>query len=387
MRKKILACLALGLAVCAVVVFCGKDNFVKNYAAGALSKGLGLTCSIAQARLHVNSLELSGVELGTPGARLSVGQGRIEWKYAFPVSVRGVRITLTDPFLNVDDSSVFQKKIASLVSPSKSPAPALPMQDIGFSINHAALDLKNGDSLHVRGAFTISGGITRGVFHLDDASVSSFDLESSSIRISGLRVNKSASDAYTVHIPAFTIKNKDFTDLDILVKLEPGKVIAVAGRHALFGLDAALTLTLDYADPDNICIQAEERRLSFENFVSLLNDKGDIEFHGLFDGVISMCGNAAAVRSVGGRLLNGAGGIIRVKNESALEFLRPYLDSRSYKALVDNFKNYSYNNGDISLSKDGDSLGVTMYFVSPDMGTRNIGIVFHEVAEKKGEER
>ena len=78
-------------------------------------------------------------------------------------------------------------------------------------------------------------------------------------------------------------------------------------------------------------------------------------------------------------LADNAGGLINIKNESSLDFLRKYMDEPSFKALVDNFKNYAYNIGTAAVYKQGRAVVVKTDFDSPVMGHRDIVINFHNL--------
>jgi len=78
-------------------------------------------------------------------------------------------------------------------------------------------------------------------------------------------------------------------------------------------------------------------------------------------------------------LTDNTGGLINVKNEASLDFLRRYMDDRSFKALVDNFKNYAYNIGTVTVRRQNRDAVVETVFDSPSMGHRDIVINFHDL--------
>jgi hypothetical protein len=59
--------------------------------------------------------------------------------------------------------------------------------------------------------------------------------------------------------------------------------------------------------------------------------------------------------------------------------LKPYLDKPSYDALIDNFKNYEYNIGVVSIKSETGALNLGLDFTSEAMGRRNIMVKFHDV--------
>jgi hypothetical protein len=78
-------------------------------------------------------------------------------------------------------------------------------------------------------------------------------------------------------------------------------------------------------------------------------------------------------------LADNAGGLIHVKNEASLDFLRRYMDEHSFKALVDNFKNYAYNIGTVTVHRQNRDAVVETIFDSPARGHRDIVINFHDL--------
>jgi hypothetical protein len=341
MLKKILIIGVSSAVALALVVFVIKDALVARYAARAIEQSLGARCSIGKARLGLRSCELYDIDVRTAAARLTVKHANVRLDLSWPLGIR-----------------------------------SLSLQDSTF-------DIQAPQGVHASAKFSASGTLDRKQFLLDDLAIVTLDLESKDAGIRRLSCRRTGSQKFAIIIPTLALKNKEFKDIRLALQLEPHKITLSSGNHILFGKDATVILALDYADWNNVCLGVDTHNFSFDSVVSLLNDKDEIEFHGLFSGQLTLCGTAQGLRDTSGRLVNQSGGVIRVKNEHALDFLRPHLDERSFKALVDNFKNYSYNNGEISLTRDSDNVSVVTHFVSPKLGTRNIGVVLNGVIRRE----
>ncbi len=104
-----------------------------------------------------------------------------------------------------------------------------------------------------------------------------------------------------------------------------------------------------------------------------------VSFEGVFAANFLAQLKGGSLQELAGQLVNTGAGMINIKKETSLDRLKPYLDSDSHQALLKGFKNYSYSQGVVTLTKQADLLSISLKFNSPDSGKRNIIVNLHDI--------
>lgn len=189
----------------------------------------------------------------------------------------------------------------------------------------------------------LEGGSVNFYFaHVLKPEVSRIDISDCNIRFRGVEANslnlkKDQADLYTLKIPRIRIRGEEIRNI----------------------------LNLD--------------KVSFRNVLAVISD--DVILGGLFEGRVSVCLEGGKVSQIEGNFYNDEGGIVNIEKEVSLNFLRKHLDESSHQALIDSFKDYTYNKGVIKLSKKDGGLLLCINFSSDEMGERNITINFHDILD------
>jgi len=126
-------------------------------------------------------------------------------------------------------------------------------------------------------------------------------------------------------------------------------------------------------------LKIEAKEVSFGDMAVLAGREESFSSHGRFSGELEVLLKDFTLSKTEGNFHNTKGGSIDIKKEADLTFLKTYLDEQSYNLLIDGFKNYHYNEGQIGLSNEGSSLVLQFSFNSKKMGKRNITINFHNL--------
>ncbi|MFC1703823.1 hypothetical protein ACFL1E_03440 [Candidatus Omnitrophota bacterium] len=184
-------------------------------------------------------------------------------------------------------------------------------------------------------------------------------------------------NVYSLTIPSVKMKGKTVKNILAIFEFDKEKIIIREAKSSLLGPLALVQGRIDFHDPNEICVNLVARELSFQNMIDFFDKQEDILFVGPYDGTISFCLQEMVPSKMSGVLSNKKGGVINIKKETSLDFLRKHLDQASYDALIDNFKNYTYNEGEMSVTQYEDIFTIKLNFDSQYLGKRNITINKH----------
>jgi len=233
-------------------------------------------------------------------------------------------------------------------------------------------------SLEMNSSFSIIAEIGPSTFFINDASVANLDISSQDFEITNLSLNRFGKNKYLLKIPSIRIKDKRFTDFLIPIKSDVNQLLFPRVKNPFLGANALVSAKCNFAEYNKFCFAAKFQDASFEKIVDIFASE-EAAFRGVFDGSLKTCVSAFRISEIEAGFKNKANGFINVKKESSFAFLKTYLDSASYNALIDNFKNYEYNIGIISAKKEAGALNLNLDFTSDTMGKRNITINFHDI--------
>ncbi len=213
---------------------------------------------------------------------------------------------------------------------------------------------------------------------IDDLEISGCNLKIGDINAS-LALEKSEGVIYVLDLLSLKFKDKEVKNISIPLVIDAD---AISFNHIdsdFLGYSARISGILDYRDHDNICLELDLEDSSFKNAVSFFSKKDDFVLVGNFDGGLKLCLDRGKISNIEGAFYNTNGGVVNIKKEASLDFLRRYLDKASYDALVDNFKHYAYNRGSIKIAKQRGAITLSLDFDSDELGRRNISVNLHDI--------
>ena len=211
-----------------------------------------------------------------------------------------------------------------------------------------------------------------------DVGVSKFSVSFENFQVSNLSLKKAYKNLYSLKIDTVRIKNEQFINFLIPIKAAQERIIFPKAQNSLLGKSGYVTAVIDINKYEDLCFSAKFNGVSFGKIIDAFASE-DAGTTGLFDGKIKICLAKFKISGVDVEFVNKGKGIINIKKESSLAFLKTYLDKPSYNALIDNFKNYEYNEGVVIAKNDKGVLGLNLDFTSETMGRRNIAINFHNI--------
>lgn len=247
-----------------------------------------------------------------------------------------------------------------------------------FTINGVKISSRNLDASVKEITVKFSPFIFDARHFVKGIKISDLNLRLQNFQISGLELKRSYSDLYFLRISNIWIRDREFTGFLIPIKAKPGQIIFPKAQNPLFGKKGYMNGTIDIKDYEDMSLKFGFSDISFEGIVNALAS-ADAATSGLFDGYFMLDLSKFKILSLTARFNNKGKGVISINKESSLSFLKNYLDGPSYNALIDNFKNYEYNNGIINVQNEAGVIGCNFEFGSEKMGRRSMVINFHDL--------
>ena len=245
------------------------------------------------------------------------------------------------------------------------------LYNINFNMESGGLDL--GLNFSFKGSFK-----GKKIEKIDNLSISGLSLRFDRFKLNHGKLQKKDKD-YVFSASELEIRDKALENLTIFLEIVKDKITFSNNWKESAGLEAGFSAVLDFADFKNICLSSDLYNISVADLLQFVTSKDDVVFKGLFTGKINLCFEGGKFSNIDGAFSNNRGGFINVKSEAHFGFLKKRLDKNSYDTLIDNLKNYRYNNGAILLKNEADDLILTMFFESQDLGERKITVDLHDV--------
>ncbi len=222
-----------------------------------------------------------------------------------------------------------------------------------------------------------------------------FQPQVASLKVRGLAVNRSESaqpvcrmDFDISHIsgPRYHIEVRDLRiggyklkAISSIAELKKGIVLVSSVDTHMVKQPGFIEGQIHYANNDRICIDFSFKNIMAEKVVEFFDKQDSFMLKGLFSGALQSCFKDGTFSGVQAVLHDSEGGNIDIKKEANLDFLKKRLDDESYNTLIDNFRNYTYNEGGVKVRQDNRDLIVDFGFDSKKSGERNLTINFHNI--------
>jgi len=239
--------------------------------------------------------------------------------------------------------------------------------------------IKATESFSIKASFYFKGKIAgENDIFVDDLRIPYCSVAYNDLAIE-VNLDKVEDSTYELSIPLLRIKDKAIQDILLLAELKDDIIIIKQSEIGLLGSLADVQGVIDFSNLDKVYLKLMLSDISLNNIVSLLDKENSVTFKGPFGGDLDICFKDNMLYTAQGALRNTEGGIIRIEKETSLGFLQTYFDEASYNSLIDNLKNYAYNEGELTLTQDADAVIVNLKFDSENLGKRNITISFHNI--------
>ncbi|MEM7816652.1 MAG: hypothetical protein QXZ20_01925 [Candidatus Aenigmatarchaeota archaeon] len=263
---------------------------------------------------------------------------------------------------------------------SKNNLPVFFFKSCPLRINLNSLNIEYGENIFLR--FSLDADLESNreiVFR--SLNIESLNIKRENIKVKNLNFRNIKEDNYEIFIKELKVKDKMIKDLlvplELYIREDKYRLIFKKTSNLFFGEKGYLEGILEIED-SNFCLDLRFYSFSFKELLDFFIKKDELLIDGLFDGKIFLCKNYGGFK-IEGSFDNEEGGLVCLKKETGLEFLKKYLTLDSYNLLIDSFKNYKYNKCKIILNQEDKDLVITLKFNSFEFGDRNITIDLHKI--------
>jgi hypothetical protein len=177
-------------------------------------------------------------------------------------------------------------------------------------------------------------------------------------------------------------KSKEIGNFSLSIRLKENKLYFYDLKSTFIDSTFLLSGYLNLGDFNNICIDLVVKDLALSDIIFLFGDKKKINLEGKFSGKVDCCFRNNKISYLDLDIDDLEGGVINFKEETSLDFLKKRLDKKYYAYLLDNLKNYKYDEASIGVKTDKNNLILEANFFSEELGKRNITIKLHDVLVK-----
>jgi len=206
-------------------------------------------------------------------------------------------------------------------------------------------------------------------------------VDSGTLAYKGLDVrwslNRTGKDLYSLNIAYFKFKNKIVENAKIPLRFKPGRVEIMPALNCILGPQASWEGFVDYRVSGTYDIALRFSRIEAGQVLSFFYKPSDVSARGDFSGMLQARLTSGRLSKLKADLHGEQGGEISVYKEAGLTALKRYLDEASYRAVVDGFKNYQYNNAVFTAVDHNEGILLKWEFVSGQYGKRDLAVILH----------
>jgi hypothetical protein len=361
------------------IVFVTKDYFLKTYLLYYVRKNLHIDSDIESFRLFPRGIIAEGVNAQGADFKFNLRKADFEFDFSRLPKVGISSLILENALLKISDTKAFSKRIQYVSDKNDNTAgrkESGQYRIMKLDLKDINIEAQQGGELALFFSFSFRGNIGKGRIE----RVENIEMPVAKIKYHGLNAVlnlKKERDFYVLAIPSLRIKDKEVKNISLVLEIDQDMLKFSRLNTDFFGPAASAEGVFDFKDYHNLCLKIDLINFSFSNTIDLLGKREDISLEGYFGGELTLYLDGGTLSNIKGNFSNTNGGIINIKKEAPLEFLQKHLDKYSYEALLNNFKNYNYDEGQIEITKETDLIKVLFDFRSDILGRRTIGINFH----------
>ncbi|MGE5197782.1 MAG: YdbH domain-containing protein [Deltaproteobacteria bacterium] len=368
----------LGIAI--FLFFAFRNVVVKKILCAFVKNEFGSECKITGLNISLSGIRADNLLIVEKDAEISLGKITVAFDFSRLPQLNIAGADLESGKIRIQNLSALIRRLSGKLSKPKNAPVFFTAHNPYLNLKDIAIEIKNLSGMQVQANFSLSVRLEEGnAVSIVDASIPDFNLTAANFEINHLKLQKTSGVSYNLDIAAFKVKSKEVKNIDIPIRLEPDQVIFPRAQNVFLGPEAFMEGYLKLGGFRNPYLYLTADGISFINFIDLVAEPGSIDLGGRFGGKITVSVKSGKFDIIQGQFVNDTSGFIHIKNELALDFLRKYLDAQSYKALVDNFRNYAYNKSVIIIYRRKDDLSLIIHFESADMGNKNIPFYFHNL--------
>jgi hypothetical protein len=359
-----------------ILLISSRNILLKSAVHLYLKNKLDITSEIGKFSLLPLSLNINDAVLQNQYFKCNIAKLRVDFSFKniFAPAIKNIHISTAN--IDIGDMDDFTKLLTSNVE--SRPRAAHDSNDTSFDIylDNMSVSISSGQGLNLSSTLSFKGEFSKGkVSRVDLVRIDSFVFKTKEVSTS-LKLEPDG-EGYALVVDSFKYKDKSLKNLAFRLSVDENTLLLRNSPFSFLGSDGYIEAEIKYSDYANICMRLALENASFGQAGDFFGLEGSVYFDGPFTGELGACLRGAKLEALSGTLSAEAAGTIKIEKELALDFLKRHLDEKSYKALVDSFRHYTYNEGTISISKQQEVISAHLDFNSESAGRRDIVVNYH----------
>ena len=380
MAKKIIIFVILFLTL----FFVFKDYLLKVCIEHYIERELGGDCSIEEVHVSFSGIKIRDLHFNSNDINFKLKSGSAKFAFDEILMPYISRIAIEEALFSVEESHDVKEKFKNKkIRQGDNLWPALAykrMSSSAIDLRDITINLRDPYRRDLRIVFSFKGSFRGGnLDKVEHIAIEDFNVRGERFNIKNTHLKRLQNDAYILNVPELEINGRTLKNLIIPLKMRKSKIIFERARQEILGPKAFIEGVLEFEDLRNICLYINIDNICFTDLARLISDNKSMIFEGLFGGKIHFCFLGTKITTLECSFYNGKGGSIHIKETESFDFLKRNLGEATHAALVNNLKNYMYDEGTVAMRKVNSDLTVTLNLDSQEMGERNITINFHNI--------
>lgn len=371
--SRVIKFILIGLIFLLLSIFICKDYIIKNVVLYCIKKNLDCECNLNSINICFSKIIIENLEISNKDFNLILKHGQLDFEFSKFLTIGVLGLTLEGVNLKVNDLVSVKRILLGknskteskyFLKPSLEERPLLlDLKDIKVYVEGANnLELKTG--INFRGIYSKDGLPKIETLSVPECKIKIKDFETN------FRIVK--EEEYKLEVFVLKVNDKKINDLEISFDIIDNIFLIKSVKNDLLGVKPVIKGKLTLESYNDICLEMSVKDVSFRNIVNLFNEDEGVIIKGTFLGEFNVCLNKGKLYQLNGGMYNKSGGGLDIKKDASLGFLRKYLNESSYDALVDNLRNYRYNNAGFEINMDKSKISINLDFRSESMGRRNL---------------
>lgn len=184
-------------------------------------------------------------------------------------------------------------------------------------------------------------------------------------------------NAHFLEVERLKVKNREAGDLSLFFDFDQKRLNFYDFWSSFFDSNLGVYGQVDIGDLDNICGKIFLKNLPLGDLVLLLAAQENFAVGGIFSGKLAFCFIEGNISDLNLNIASTGSGLINIKQDESLGFLREQLGTDTYRYLLDSLRKYKYDSGSVSLLKEEGAFVFQADFNSEELGSRDILIRFY----------
>ena len=361
-----------------LLIFLVKDYLLEKAILQYINREFNAEVSVEKANLSFREVTIEGLNIFNRDFTLRLEKGEVSFKLNRFLDIEILKLFVKDMFLEIKDlknaRDILKYKFTSVGDEGFIKMSKTEKAPLAVDLQGIEVVIRDPETLLAKIVFSFQADMEGSrVKLLRNLDIPDCNIKSKSLDVT-LNFRRVAPGVYILKVPTAAIKGREIQDISIILTAEEDRFIFRDIETDLLGPYPFVSGVVSLEGYKSICLKLDVEDISFSKLVDLAGRGEDIFFEGLFEGDLEICLDGKGVSLIKGAFHNSGGGVVDIKKETSLNFLREHIDKASYSALINNLKNYRYNKAELEVLKKEGILTINARFTSEEMGDKNISV-------------